>query len=48
MTYERNYTDPEQAKEAARQTGGRITAFISTDENGEPITVYCVKYKQLF
>lgn len=46
--YERNFTDYAKAKEAADITGGTISRFYSMDENGEPIIVYCVKYRVLF
>ncbi len=46
--YEKNYINYEEAKEAARITGGKITTFLSTNEKEEVITVYCVTYKILF
>lgn len=46
--YERYFTDRKNAKETAKQTAGHITSFLSIGENGEPITVYKVTYKQLF
>ena len=46
--YERYYTDYEEAKRVKKETHGKIDSFISTDENGNPITVYVVRYKQLF
>ena len=46
--YERNYINPEEAAKAAEATNGTIKAFISTDEAGQPITIYSVIYRQLF
>lgn len=47
-TYEKCCLTYEEAKEVQAITGGRITTFLSTGNEGETITVYCVKYKQLF
>lgn len=46
--YEKYFTDEAEAKAAAKATHGKITNFWSTDENENPILIYCVKYKQLF
>ena len=46
--YERTFTDLEEARITAKETKGKITSFLSLDEHGEIITVYCVKYRQLF
>jgi hypothetical protein len=46
--YEKNFVNYEEAKKAANITGGKITIFLSTNENEEVITVYCVRYKILF
>jgi hypothetical protein len=46
--YEKNFVNYEEAKKAANITGGKITFFLSTNENEEVITVYCVRYKILF
>lgn len=46
--YEKCYLTKEEAKEAEKKTGGKISEFLSTNENGEIITVYAVRYKQLF
>lgn len=46
--YERCFLTYEEAKEAQKKTGGTISSFPSTGENEEIITVYCVRYKQLF
>ena len=45
--YEKTFTDLEEARITAKETKGKITSFLSY-ENGEIITVYCVRYKQLF
>lgn len=46
--YERYTESLEEAKEIQRQTGGKITSFLSTNEKGETITVYVIRYRQLF
>jgi hypothetical protein len=46
--YEKTFTDIEEARIAAKETKGKISSFLSLDENGEIITVYSVKYRQLF
>ena len=46
--YERTFRTLEGAKEAQKIVGGKISSFLSTDENGEIITVYELKYNQLF
>lgn len=46
--YERNYIDYNEAAQTAAATNGNITTFISTDEAGQPITIYCARYPQLF
>lgn len=46
--YERTFTDLEEARIAVKETKGKLSSFLSLDENGEIITVYCVKYRQLF
>ena len=46
--YERTFRTLEDAKEAQKIVGGKISSFLSTDENGEIITVYTLKYNQLF
>ena len=42
--YKRDYINQEEAEAAAAATNGTITTFISTDEAGQPITIYSVKY----
>ena len=46
--YEKNFTSYQEAAEAAKITGGTISTFTSTNENGQPMTIYSVKYKPLF
>ena len=46
--YEKNFRTLKEAKEAQKIVGGKISNFLSTDENGEIITVYELKYNQLF
>lgn len=46
--YEKCFLTYEEAKEAQKITGGKITTFLSTGNNGEIITVYAVRYEQLF
>ena len=46
--YEKCTTDQEEAKKIAKETKGKISTFLSIDEKENPITVYCIKYKQLF
>ena len=46
--YEKNYINYEEAKKTARITGGKISTFLSINENEEVITIYCVRYKVLF
>lgn len=48
MEYERNYTSLDDAKQAQQIVGGTISSFLSIGQNGEFITVYCLRYKQLF
>jgi len=46
--YERTYTNEQEAREAAKQTKGSLSSFLSIGEHEEIITVYVVRYKQLF
>jgi len=46
--YEKNYINYEEAKEAVKITGGKISTFLSINEKEEVITIYCVRYKVLF
>jgi hypothetical protein len=46
--YERNTTRREEADKIARETGGVVNSFISTDKNGKPVKVYSVTYRVLF
>ena len=46
--YEKCYTTLEEAKQAQKITGGKLTAFWSIDEQNKPILIYCVKFEQLF
>jgi hypothetical protein len=46
--YERITESLEEAKEIRKQTGGKITSFLSNNEKGEIITVYVIRYRQLF
>lgn len=48
MMHERCFRTLEEAKETQKITGGTISSFLSTDENENIITVYCVRYRQLF
>ena len=46
--YEKIFRTLKEAKEAQKIAGGKISNFLSTDENGEVITVYALKYSRLF
>jgi hypothetical protein len=47
--YEKCFRTLEEAKAYRKQIkAGKITTFLSTDENGEIITIYCLRWKQLF
>ena len=46
--YERCYTSIKEAKQAQKIVGGTITSFLSINEKEEIITIYCLRYKQLF
>lgn len=46
--YEICFLNYEEAREAQKKTGGTIHTFLSTGKNLETITVYAVRYKQLF
>ena len=46
--YEKIFRTLKEAKEAQKIVGGKISNFLSTNEKGEIITVYTLKYKQLF
>ena len=46
--YEKNFVNYDDAKKAAKLTGGKISTFLSTNEKEEIITIYCVRYKVLF
>lgn len=46
--YEKTTESLEEAKEIQKKTKGKISSFLSINENNEIITVYTVKYKQLF
>jgi hypothetical protein len=46
--YEKCFLTKEEARECAKLVHGRIFTFLSTDEHGEVITIYAVRYKQLF
>ena len=47
--YEKCFKTLAEAKEYKKKIGaGRITTFLSLDENGEVITIYCLRWKVLF
>ena len=46
--YEKDFKTLKEAMEAQKIVGGKISSFLSTNEKGEIITVYTLKYKQLF
>ena len=46
--YEKIFRTLKEAKEAQKIVGGKISNFLSTDENGEVIIVYALKYSRLF
>lgn len=47
--YEKCFKTLEEAKAYKKKiNAGKITTFLSTDEHGEIITIYCLRWKPLF
>lgn len=46
--YEKCFKTLKEAQECKALTGGTISTFLSIGEHEQPITIYCVRYKQLF
>jgi hypothetical protein len=47
--YEKCFKTLKEAKQYQKAVkAGKITSFLSLDENGEVITIYCLRWKALF
>ena len=46
--YEKDFKTLKEATEAQKIVGGKISSFLSTNENMEIITIYKLTFKALF